>query len=45
MGEVGELDSNGISLKVDNIDAEPGTFIISYVSKLKAITDLQEKLQ
>lgn len=45
-GEVGVLlDSNGIALKVDNIDAEPGaTFIISYVSKLKAITDLQETL-
>lgn len=43
-GEVGVLlDSNGIALKVDNIEAEPGSeFIISYVSKLKAITDLQE---
>lgn len=43
-GEVGVLlDSNGISLKIDNIEAEPGTkFNISYVSKLKAITDLQE---
>ncbi|WP_374170972.1 polysaccharide biosynthesis tyrosine autokinase [Klebsiella variicola subsp. variicola] len=42
-GEVGVLlDSNGIALKVDNIEAEPGSaFIISYVSKLKAITDLQ----
>lgn len=45
-GEVGVLlDSNGIALKVDNINAEPGsTFIVSYVSKLKAITDLQESL-
>lgn len=43
-GEVGILlDSNGISLKIDNIEADPGTkFNISYVSKLKAITDLQE---
>ncbi len=37
------LDSNGISLKVDSIEAKPGTeFVISYVSKLQAITDLQE---
>ncbi|HGW5561685.1 TPA: polysaccharide biosynthesis tyrosine autokinase [Klebsiella pneumoniae] len=45
MGESGTLlDRNGISLKIDNIDAEPGSvFIISYVSKLKAITDLQDK--
>ncbi|ENQ6476592.1 polysaccharide biosynthesis tyrosine autokinase [Klebsiella pneumoniae] len=45
-GEVGVLlDDNGISLKIDSIEAEPGsTFIISYVSKLKAITDLQETL-
>lgn len=44
LGEVGVLlDSNGVSLKVDNIEAEPGAkFNISYVSKLKAITDLQE---
>ena len=43
-GEVGVLlDSNGISLKVDSIEAQPGTeFVISYVSKLKAISDLQE---
>ncbi|MEN0617500.1 polysaccharide biosynthesis tyrosine autokinase [Klebsiella indica] len=43
-GVVGSLlDSNGIALKVDNIDAAPGSeFIISYVSKLTAITDLQE---
>ena len=44
LGEVGVLlDSNGVSLKIDNIEAEPGAkFNISYVSKLKAITDLQE---
>lgn len=44
MGDVGKLlDSNGISLKIDSIEAEPGSeFVISYVSKLKAITDLQE---
>ncbi|HBR1085694.1 TPA: polysaccharide biosynthesis tyrosine autokinase [Klebsiella pneumoniae] len=37
------LDENGISLKVDRIDAEHGTeFNISYVSKLKAISDLQK---
>ncbi|EOF9277556.1 polysaccharide biosynthesis tyrosine autokinase, partial [Klebsiella pneumoniae] len=36
------LDSDGISLNVASIDAEPGTvFSITYVSKLKAITDLQ----
>lgn len=45
-GMVGTLlNSNGISLKVDKIEAEPGSeFIISYVSRLKAITDLQEVL-
>lgn len=45
-GKVGELlDEKGISLKVDEIDAKPGTeFIIGYVSRLKAITDLQEGL-
>lgn len=43
-GEVGiQLDSNGISIKVDTIDAVPGTvFIVSYVSKLLAIKDLQD---
>ncbi|EPJ5860205.1 polysaccharide biosynthesis tyrosine autokinase [Raoultella ornithinolytica] len=42
-GKVGELiDSMGISLKVASIDAQPGTeFTVKYVSKLKAITDLQ----
>ncbi|HBT3176089.1 polysaccharide biosynthesis tyrosine autokinase [Klebsiella aerogenes] len=41
-GEVGVLlDSNGIALKIDNIEAEPDSvFTISYVSKLQAITDL-----
>ncbi|WP_165473949.1 polysaccharide biosynthesis tyrosine autokinase [Escherichia coli] len=45
-GKVGELiDEKGISLKIDEIDAKPGTeFVIGYVSKLKAITDLQEGL-
>lgn len=45
-GKVGLLvESDGIVLKVDNINAEPGAvFTISYVSKLKAITDLQEIL-
>ena len=43
-GEVGVLlDSNGIALKIDNIEAEPDSvFAISYISKLKAITDLQD---
>ena len=45
-GKVGELiDEEGISLKVNEIDAKPGTqFVIGYVSRLKAITDLQEGL-
>lgn len=43
-GKVGELlDSPGISLLINKIDAEPGSeFIISYVTRLKAITDLQD---
>lgn len=43
-GRVGELlEDKGISLKVDSIDALPGTeFRVSYISKLKAITDLQD---
>ncbi|HHH2282697.1 TPA: polysaccharide biosynthesis tyrosine autokinase [Klebsiella pneumoniae] len=43
-GEVGVLlNTHGISLKVDNIEADSGSvFTITYVSKLKAITDLQE---
>lgn len=42
-GEVGVLlDSNGLSLMVDNIEADSGAkFNISYISKLKAITELQ----
>lgn len=43
-GHVGELiENNGISLKIAGIEAEPNTsFTVSYVTKLKAITDLQE---
>ncbi|OLL60935.1 polysaccharide biosynthesis tyrosine autokinase [Klebsiella pneumoniae] len=43
-GEVGVLlNTHGISLKVDNIEADSGSvFTITYVSKLRAITDLQE---
>lgn len=43
-GVVGELlEGQDLSLKVDAIDAKPGTeFTISYISKLKAITDLQK---
>ncbi|APB06813.1 MULTISPECIES: polysaccharide biosynthesis tyrosine autokinase [Raoultella] len=45
-GHVGELiENNGISLKIAGIEAEPNTsFTVSYVTKLKAITDLQELL-
>lgn len=45
-GKVGELlDGRHLSIKVDRIDAKPGTeFIVAYVSRLKAITDLQEML-
>lgn len=45
-GKVGELlDERGISLKVDEISAKPGTeFSIVYVSRLKAITDLQDDI-
>lgn len=43
-GEVGVLlDSDGIALKVESINAQPGSeFTVSYVSKLKAISDLQD---
>ncbi|MFZ4257956.1 polysaccharide biosynthesis tyrosine autokinase [Raoultella terrigena] len=43
-GLVGQLiNRSGIAIKVDGIDAEPGTqFTVSYVSKLQAITDLLE---
>lgn len=45
-GEVGKLvEGDGIILKVESIQATPGTeFTVSYVTKLKAITDLQESL-
>ncbi|HBS1034744.1 TPA: tyrosine-protein kinase, partial [Klebsiella pneumoniae] len=45
-GKLGELiERNGISLKIDDINAPPGTeFIIKYVSRLKAISELQDKL-
>ncbi|HDY8629479.1 polysaccharide biosynthesis tyrosine autokinase [Klebsiella pneumoniae] len=45
-GKVGILlNSNGIAFKIDYIDADPGTeFTIAYVSKLKAISDLQNLL-
>ncbi|HDS7791172.1 TPA: polysaccharide biosynthesis tyrosine autokinase [Raoultella ornithinolytica] len=45
-GKVGELvDGHGISIKIDSIDAEPNTkFSIKYISRLKAIADLQELL-
>ncbi len=43
-GTVGELvDGHGISIKLDSIDAPAGTvFDISSVTRLKAITDLQQ---
>lgn len=45
-GTVGELiNENGISIKIDEINAEPGTkFSITYVSRLKAISELQDLL-
>lgn len=45
-GKVGELlDDKGMSIKVDEIKAEPGSkFTISYISRLDAITKLQEVL-
>ncbi|WP_306163305.1 polysaccharide biosynthesis tyrosine autokinase [Escherichia coli] len=44
-GTVGELfEKNKIKIKVDKIDAEPGTtFRVRYLTKLKAITDLQDR--
>ncbi|HCB0672621.1 TPA: polysaccharide biosynthesis tyrosine autokinase [Klebsiella quasipneumoniae subsp. similipneumoniae] len=44
-GTVGELfQKNKIKIKVDKIDAEPGTtFRVRYLTKLKAITDLQDR--
>ncbi|AVR05028.1 polysaccharide biosynthesis tyrosine autokinase [Pluralibacter gergoviae] len=45
-GKVGELlNTNGISLLVEAIDANPGDeFIVTQLTKLKAIKDLQEVL-
>lgn len=45
-GKVGVLlEGQGISLKIDKIDAAVGTqFEINYLTRLKAITDLQESL-
>ncbi|MFS6931856.1 polysaccharide biosynthesis tyrosine autokinase [Klebsiella oxytoca] len=45
-GEVGKLvENDGLILKIDDIQAKPGSeFTISYITKLKAITDLQESL-
>lgn len=45
-GRVGELvDTNGLSIKVDSINAKSGSeFEIKYVTRLKAITDLQNVL-
>ncbi|MEH8568536.1 polysaccharide biosynthesis tyrosine autokinase [Klebsiella quasipneumoniae subsp. quasipneumoniae] len=44
-GTIGELFSkNKIKIKVDKVDAEPGTtFRVRYLTKLKAITDLQDR--
>ncbi|WP_109240868.1 polysaccharide biosynthesis tyrosine autokinase [Klebsiella michiganensis] len=39
------LDSKGISIKIDEIKAEPGTvFSVIYTTRLKAITELQESI-
>lgn len=45
-GTVGDLvEEKGITIKVDSISAQPGTsFTVSYVSKLKAISDIQDQL-
>ncbi|HIH5231419.1 TPA: polysaccharide biosynthesis tyrosine autokinase [Klebsiella pneumoniae] len=45
-GKVGEtLEKNGFTVKISSIQAEPGTtFTVTYVSKLKAISDIQESL-
>ncbi|MEE7533064.1 polysaccharide biosynthesis tyrosine autokinase [Klebsiella huaxiensis] len=45
-GSIGSLfEKPGITIKVDSIDAKPGTkFELSYVSKLKAINDLRDSL-
>ncbi|HGY1288717.1 TPA: polysaccharide biosynthesis tyrosine autokinase [Raoultella ornithinolytica] len=46
LGKTGTLlDDKGISIKIDKIDATPGTkFTITYVSRLQAITELQKVL-
>ncbi|MDR6616894.1 MULTISPECIES: polysaccharide biosynthesis tyrosine autokinase [Klebsiella] len=46
-GKVGELiEEQGISIKVNNIDASKGSkFNIYYISRLEAITDLKEKFK
>lgn len=43
-GEIGKLlEGNGFTLLVDSINAEPGNrFNIQYITKLKAISDLQD---
>ncbi|HFQ7084988.1 TPA: polysaccharide biosynthesis tyrosine autokinase [Raoultella planticola ATCC 33531] len=39
------LEKSGISIKVSDITAQPGTkFIVNYVTRLRAITDLQDLL-
>ncbi|SDB43414.1 Uncharacterized protein involved in exopolysaccharide biosynthesis [Klebsiella quasipneumoniae] len=39
------LDSKGLSIKIDKIDANPGTeFTITYLTRLQAITELQKIL-
>ncbi|MDG9773050.1 polysaccharide biosynthesis tyrosine autokinase [Klebsiella michiganensis] len=45
-GTVGELvEAKGLALLVSEIDAEPGTtFTVSYIPRLKAITNLQDNL-
>ncbi|MVT03815.1 tyrosine-protein kinase [Enterobacter sp. 10-1] len=45
-GTVGDLvEEKGITIKVDSISAQPGTsFTVSYVTKLKAISDIQDQL-
>ncbi|HDX8871526.1 polysaccharide biosynthesis tyrosine autokinase [Klebsiella michiganensis] len=45
-GKIGQLiEAKGLSLLVSEIDAEPGTtFTVSYISRLKAITNLQDNL-
>ena len=44
IGKVGNLlDFNGVTIKIDKVNAEPNTsFDIKYISKLSAITNLQD---